>query len=405
MNKLTKSTLSLAVAGMFAFSSTAAFATETDENNENAGLEVVAPETENSTTGIDTEVTNEETTTETEADEVAVEAPSVLPGDFFYFAKIALEKIKLAFTINEEKEAKLLATYAAERLAEAEALFANGEEEKAIETLQTALTNLDSASEFVVEDEEVTEDVVEEDSTEVVVEEEEVTEETTSEETVTEETVEDEAATEEEVTETDENATTEETEADDSENTESTDDSLQEVEKLISQNIIALKAALSHVKNPVAKAALERNIEKSYAKLAKKLEKLNKKLAELEETSEEQEVEITEETGTGLDVVTDVEMEEDNTEAVEGSVVVDETQEDSQSDETVVKAIKQEQKESIKEVKQELKEVKKQVKAEEKESKKAEKLEKKQEKAENKNTKKQENKGNSKGNSNGKDNN
>ena len=55
------------------------------------------------------------------------------------------------------------------------------------------------------------------------------------------------------------------------------DESLAEVEEMVSQNILSLQAAMEKVKNPVAKAALEKNIKKSYAKLAKKLSEICKK--------------------------------------------------------------------------------------------------------------------------------
>ncbi len=64
------------------------------------------------------------------------QTPSLLPGDFFYFSKILLEKIQLALTIDDVKEAKLIAEYAGERLSEAKALFADGNEEAAVEMMK-----------------------------------------------------------------------------------------------------------------------------------------------------------------------------------------------------------------------------------------------------------------------------
>lgn len=146
------------------------------------------------------------------------ETPSLLPGDFFYFSKILIEKIRLALTIDDVKEAKLIAEYAAERLSEAEALFVDGNEEAALETMKKAIDNIDIAEDQV----------------------------TNAEEDDSGETVEDETE-------------------------------LEQAKEAVSQNIIALTAAMEKVKNPAAKAALQKNIEKSYAKLAKKMEKREKK--------------------------------------------------------------------------------------------------------------------------------
>ena len=67
------------------------------------------------------------------------------------------------------------------------------------------------------------------------------------------------------------------------------DESLVEVEKMVSQNILSLQAAMEKVKNPVAKAALEKNIKKSYAKLAKKQAKFEEKARKT--TSNEEKIE------------------------------------------------------------------------------------------------------------------
>ncbi|WP_419888638.1 DUF5667 domain-containing protein [Neobacillus niacini] len=144
------------------------------------------------------------------------QTPLLLPGDFFYFSKLLLEKIHLALTFDDIKETKLMAEYAGERLAEAEALFTEGNEEEAVETMKIAMDHIDKAEEHVTY-------VEEEASEEIVV------------------------------------------------------DELKKAQDAVSQNIIALTVAMEKVKNPVAKAALQKNIEKSYAKLAKKMEKQEKK--------------------------------------------------------------------------------------------------------------------------------
>lgn len=169
------------LAGTVAFPATNVFANETI--NETAIIDLQAK----------TVSTNE-----------TVESPSLLPGDFFYFTKILMEKIHLALTSDDVKEAKLVAEFATERLAEAEALFAEGNEQAALETMKTAIENIENADEQVsIIDQEAAEEVVE-DETE-----------------------------------------------------------LGEVKEVLSQNIIALTSAMEKVKNPVAKAALKKNIEKA----------------------------------------------------------------------------------------------------------------------------------------------
>lgn len=191
-NKLTKSALALLLASAVVFPATT----------------VLADETTSETPIIDLQ-------TESNTDGDKGETPSILPGDFFYFSKILVEKIRLALTIDDVKEAKLVAEYATERLSEAEALFAKGNEEAALETMKKAIDNIEIADD-------------------------QVTEETSG------EIVEDETE-------------------------------LGQVKDAVSQNIIALSAAMEKVKNPVAKAAIEKNIKKSYAKLAKKMEQREEK--------------------------------------------------------------------------------------------------------------------------------
>lgn len=297
LNKIGKTTLAMVLAGTYAFSTpisslaaeennqsrdhdvvempdnlttgetTAANTTvETDGNTTQASDDTAAAETgstvndsiegttENSTEGTieDTATTEEASDTDAPAVEDGTEAPSLVPGDLFYFVKIAFEKIQLAFTFDDVKEAKLLAEFSAERLAEAEALFAQGKEKEALETIKKSLEYLEGSENQLGEEatEETTSDeqnVVEEDTT------------ASGEET---------AANEDNAASVEENATGEKSEDNiDEEGTK-------EVKALISQNIIALTAAMEKVKNPTAKAALKRNIEKSYAKLAKKIAKI-----------------------------------------------------------------------------------------------------------------------------------
>lgn len=68
-----------------------------------------------------------------------------LPGDFFYFIKTTVENIRLAFTFHDVAKAELLAQYAQQRIAEANALIAKGETTLAQQTLQQAVTDENAA--------------------------------------------------------------------------------------------------------------------------------------------------------------------------------------------------------------------------------------------------------------------
>lgn len=123
----------------------------------------------------------------------------------------------MAFTLDEEKEASLLASFAEERIKEALALIAKGEEEAANEVLQKAIEQQESA----LAKYETTENE----------EQEETQTDSVDEEPSAETTVEDDG----------------------------TADSLRaELEEKLSANIIALKAALEKIENPKAKEALQK---------------------------------------------------------------------------------------------------------------------------------------------------
>lgn len=241
LNQIGKGVLAAVLASTVTLSASMASAAENQEEN------VESSQTVEIDTGSDHMTVKEENSAEIENETVK---PTLVPGEFFYFAKMLIEKIQLALTFDEQKEAKLLAEFASERLAEAEVLFADGKETEAIEVINKALENLTQAEkqeESVIEEQE-------DDKEESIEEDPQVEDEVV---------IEDDVAVEDEVIE-------------DSEN---------ELEELISHNIIALQAALEKVKNPIARAAIEKNIEKSYAKLARKIEKINKKYAvENEET-------------------------------------------------------------------------------------------------------------------------
>ncbi|MBL4952162.1 hypothetical protein JK635_08045 [Neobacillus sp. YIM B02564] len=80
-----------------------------------------------------------------ESDIVLTEEAGLVPGDFFYFADRLLEDIHLALTVNPIKEAKLLASYSAERVAEANQLIDQGKDERAVETLHKAVETEEKA--------------------------------------------------------------------------------------------------------------------------------------------------------------------------------------------------------------------------------------------------------------------
>jgi hypothetical protein len=195
LNKITKGALAMILASAVVVPATNVFADEI--TSETAIIDLQADSSSNGDKG---------------------QTPSLLPGDFFYFSKILIEKIRLALTIDDVKEAKLIAEYGEERIREVEALFAEGNEEEAIETMKKAIDHIEIAEDHVT-------NVEEEASGEIAVDETE----------------------------------------------------LEQAKDIVSQNIIALTAAMEKVENPVAKAAIQKNIEKSYAKLAKKMEKREKK--------------------------------------------------------------------------------------------------------------------------------
>ncbi|MEQ2525953.1 DUF5667 domain-containing protein [Bacillaceae bacterium CLA-AA-H227] len=349
MKNTKKKVMALATAGLIVFSATTAFA---NEGSDDLGLEVITETNTNDKTNLEN-TTNEEI-------EVVTEEPAVLPGSIFYFVKTAFEKIRLALTFEDAKEAKLLATYAKERLEEAEALFKDGQEDKALQTIYDALTNLENAESMV--DEEKTEEEAA-DTTEPVIEENQDTKESTTEE------------------KDDENEETNSTESEKSSEVEKLD----EVEKLISQNIIALTTALEKVKNPAAKVALQRNIEKSYAKLALKMEKLAEKKKEREakidfvpvevkaennakvETQEKAKAEIKVKAEAKAKAVAEAKTKSEVRTKKESSVVVEapkaQTWKNKQSEaKQKIKDMKNEHKSNVQQIKNEIKEVKKDVK-------------------------------------------
>lgn len=337
MNKIAKSALAMVLAGTFTFSSAALANDTTTDPAQTVEAPTVTPVT-NDTVAL----TNDGTVQA--KDETKVEAPKLVPGDFFYFAKLTFEKIKLMLTTDDVKEAALLATFASERLAEAESLFKEGKEDLAVEVIQKALEDMKVADSVVEEEKDTTtvdgEKVVTEDQTKT--DGDVVTKPSDDKTTDNVAPIEDKPTTDEEAVE--------------------------EVKEILSQNIIALTAAMEKVKNPVAKAALQRNIEKSYAKLEKKLAKIEARLAKATEeevkVEEATDVVVTDQDKTAT-TETDVKKEAIETDTTETTLTEDET-EDATTVVPVVKKGKSEEKKAKAVVKKEEKvkkaEAKKEVK-------------------------------------------
>ncbi|MCQ6279869.1 DUF5667 domain-containing protein [Bacillus sp. EB600] len=266
LNKIAKGTLAVALAGTFTFSASKAFADQT--TNQQDHYQTVDLQSQ----------TNAEASTPVQTTQTQ-ETPSMLPGDFFYFAKKAFEKIQLALTFDNVKEAKLLANFASERLAEAQALFASGDQETAIKTINQALEDM-KGSDTIVDSQKQSELSLDQEKVD------------------TKETDHQAMNTDETKTE-DVQSSANQVKSDDQTNREAAtdenkdDQEVTEVKTTQAQNIVALTAAMEKVKNPVAKAALQRNIKKSYAKLAKKLDKVNSRLAKKETKKADSETEGT----------------------------------------------------------------------------------------------------------------
>ncbi|MDN3019029.1 DUF5667 domain-containing protein [Paenibacillus sp. BSR1-1] len=209
---------------IFSFGAGSAFANG-DGTEATTDSTVTTDQVQNGTDQIETK-TDQNGTDQVEGEatteQVKVETPSLVPGDFFYFVKTLTEKIQLAFTFDDYKQAQLLADFASERIAEANALFADGKTEEAAALLKEAIATQEEASQTL-------------------------------------------PATK----------------------TNSTDDSQSaeegEVETKLAHNIDALCAAVAHVKNPTAQQAIMKNVQKSFAKLAKKATKLEEKDAKFAE--------------------------------------------------------------------------------------------------------------------------
>jgi hypothetical protein len=349
-----KTSLAVLFASSINLPSSIAFANTNDEN-----FDSIKMEQENSTSNKDV-VVNDEAMLDSAKNEVerlkeSTESPSLLPGDFFYFAKLAIEKIQLAITMDDSKEAKLLAGYAAERLAEVEALFKDGKQEEAIDALNNAIEMIQQSEDQWSDDDESDKDSTDDASIES---DSDMKDEYKKEEEADDKTSED-ATVEDSVKE-------EEANSDDHETTEKSDE-MTEMEEMRAQNILSLKANLEKVKNPKAKAALQKNIEKSYMKLAEKLAKLEEKATRKAEEKESEEIKLNN-TKTGIQESSSVKIEKhavEETSDIQTPETTTEVREETASpvkEHVETREIKNEWKAQHKEAKKETKEARKQEK-------------------------------------------
>ncbi|MBP1966872.1 DUF5667 domain-containing protein [Paenibacillus aceris] len=207
----------------------------------------------------------------TTLNESETETPDLLPGDFFYFVKTMYENIRMALTVNDVKEARLLTALAQERLKEANALLAQGKSneaslslQKSLETQQSAVQKTDQATGISI-----------------------TVKTTLAENTTQAPATEAEASTQKETATTiaaipssEQTADPEQTETEDVNTPVKEVKNPEQVLKVktdLQHNILALASALEKVGNPKAQLALMKNIEKSFTHLDKKLAKIERK--------------------------------------------------------------------------------------------------------------------------------
>ncbi|PFA66330.1 hypothetical protein CN378_13590 [Bacillus sp. AFS015802] len=352
-SKIMKSSLAVLVASSISFPSSLAFANSNEENFDTINMEQgTAASTTNVT--VNDEAMLDSAKNEIEKLQESTETPSLLPGDFFYFAKVAIEKIQLAFTMDDAKEAKLLAEYAAERLAEVEALFKDGKQEEAIDALNHAIEMIQKSEDQWSQDES------EKDST-------------AESELETDTDVKDDSQVEDESDETSSEDGADEESVKEDENSDETEEKsgdMKEMEEMMAQNIVALKANLEKVQNPKAKAALQKNIEKSYLKLAEKLSRLEENAAKKAEAKQKKDSEEPKDSEMTEQESTDVESKEQAVEETPVEQPVEETTEVKEETTVPVKAAQHtERKEAKNEWKQQHKESKQDAKIERKQEK------------------------------------
>ncbi|WP_129689664.1 DUF5667 domain-containing protein [Gottfriedia acidiceleris] len=222
------------------------------------------------------------------------EAPALVKGDFFYFVKTTVEKIQLLLTTDKVKEAELLAQFAQERIHEARELIKEGKEDLAKETIKEALGQMENAQgQLDGKLPTVTEPTTSEKTTE-----DSVTTKPTDDSTEVEKEDQEKAETDKQETEDQDKAETDKQETDkqetDKEDQEKAETEKEHVEKHekqkltkeqkeiakiqhhLNNNLLVLANVLDQVKNPKAKAAIAKNIEKSFNKISERLEKVLK---------------------------------------------------------------------------------------------------------------------------------
>jgi hypothetical protein len=305
--------------------------------------------TEETVTIVDPNTTSQDTITTTEAVEkveapqVDLDEPSLIPGDFFYFVKMITEKIRLAVTFDEFKEAQLLADFAAERIAEANILLEDGKTEEAAQLLKEAISIQDQAGEKLPETSVKAETSIETVGTKV-------------------ESV--------ELTEVNEAAETENV-----------------VQSKLANNIDSLLIVLEKVENEKAQQAILKNIQKSFEKLDKKLKKLEEanlkfeeKMKDIDEKLVSGQITVEEANREKTKLIDELnhksqKIEEEEARDVE-EINKDVTKEQEKKEEESVKEAKEKQKEKAKKIEE--KQIEEAKKAEEKQREEAKKAEEKQ---------------------------
>lgn len=207
----------------------------------------------------------------TTLNESETESPDLLPGDFFYFVKTMYENIRMALTVNDVKEARLLTAFAQERLKEANALLAQGKSneaslslQKSLETQQSAVQKTDQATGISI----TVKTTLAENTTQAVATEAEAS---TQKEIATTITA---------ISSSEQTADPEQTETEDVTTPVKEVKNPEQVLKVktdLQHNILALASALEKAGNPKAQLALMKNIEKSFTHLDKKLAKIERK--------------------------------------------------------------------------------------------------------------------------------
>jgi hypothetical protein len=174
-----------------------------------------------------------------QAPQKEIKEPSLIPGDFFYFVKVMVEEIRLALTVDDQKEAQLLAEFASERISEANELLNEGNREEAVVILKQAISTQELAEKKIPESTVNTK--AEANGTNVI------------------------------------------------SSNEKTDET--EVESKLAHNIDSLLVVLEKIDNPKAQKVIMKNIQKSFRKIDKKLAKLeeakNKFAEKMDEINEE----------------------------------------------------------------------------------------------------------------------